>query len=151
MRDLSTLQVNTSGAWKTIASFAPHRRDELVQALASLASILGDAKWSLLHVSGKREWLRAEDFAEGSWRPVTVLEPAVLQDVMVSVYAPGDDAPVVFMAYRQRDGQWYLSGTCDQVIRGAYAYAPIMDAAPFPAAKQVAAAHPALSLNISGV
>lgn len=134
------LQVNTSGSWRNVLTFDPARRDEILAGLAGLANTLGDsAKWCLHHPDSKREWLHAEDFATRDWLPITSTEPAPLDDVMISVFGPGDDAPVVFMAYRKTDGEFYISGTCDQVVRGVYAYAPIIDAAPAPAAQKVAA------------
>lgn len=134
-----TLQINTSGAWKNMLTFAPERREEVLRAVGTLAGVLGSGTtWCLLHPDGKREWLR-EPLSQ--WRPVTDEQPAPLDDVMVSVFGPGDDAPVVFMAYRRKTGdrEFVLSGTCDEVIRGVYAFAPIMGPAPAPAAQQVAA------------
>lgn len=132
-----TLQINTAGSWKHMLQFEPARRTEILQALGVFASVLGDTtRWCLLHQDGTREWLR-EPLSQ--WSPITGAEPKLLEDVMVSVFGSGDDHPVVFMAYRKTDGEFYISGTCDQVVRGVYAYAPIIDAAPAPAAQKVAA------------
>lgn len=136
------LQVNTSGSWRNVLTFAAAQRAAIVAGLAGLATTLGDATtWCLHHPDGRREWLHAEDFQASCWSPITATEPAPLDDVMVSVFAPGDEEPVVFMAYRKQVGSalFYLSGTPDQVIRGAYAYATVMNAAPAPVAQQVAA------------
>jgi hypothetical protein len=54
------LQVNTSGAWKNVVEFQPERRAEVIEALQVLRDVLreDDPKWSILHDSGKREWLK---------------------------------------------------------------------------------------------
>lgn len=129
------LQVNTSGSWRNVLTFEPAKRNAIIAGLAGLANTLGDATtWCLHHPDGKREWLHLEDFQMASWSPITAIEPAPLDDVMVSVFAPGDEEPVVFMAYRKQAGSdlFYLSGTPDQVIRGAYAYASVMVHPPAP-------------------
>lgn len=132
-----TLQINTNGAWKNMLTFEPARRAEIMRALKVFAGVLGaTTRWCLQHPDGKREWL-----AEGisPWTLTAVAEPALLDDVMVSVLSPLDDAPTVYMAYRKSDGDYYLSGTCDELIRHVFAWAPVMDAAPSPEAQKVAA------------
>lgn len=133
-----TLQINTSGAWKNMLTFEPARRAEVMRALKVFAGVLGaSTRWCLLHPDGKREWL-ADGI--GPWTEVAVTAPTLLEDVMVSVFAPGDAESTVFMAYRKRDGEYYISGTCDQRVRSVYAWAPVMDGAAVPvAAREVAA------------
>jgi hypothetical protein len=127
-----TLQINTSGAWRHLLTFAPARRAEILAAAAALAGTLGDrTKWSILHPEGRREWLR--DFGKaGAWQAVTADQPAPLVDVMVSVFVDGDVEPETLMAYRKQGGSetFYLSGTADQVIRGVYAFAEVIAPAP---------------------
>lgn len=54
-----TLQVNTAGAWKTVARFDASRRADMIKAVDTLGGILGaGTKWCLLFESGKREWLK---------------------------------------------------------------------------------------------
>jgi len=134
---MMTLQINTSGSWKTLLQFAPERRPEILRALGVFAGVLGDAaRWCLLHEDGKREWLPNN---LGPWEPITAEQPAPLEDVMVSVYLPGDEEPVTYMAYRKQAGsdQFYISGTADEKLGGAFAWAPVMD--PAPLAQQAAA------------
>lgn len=53
------LQVNTSGAWKTVLDFPEHRREEVLEALSQLRLALreDDPKWCVVRDNGKREWL----------------------------------------------------------------------------------------------
>lgn len=131
-----TLQINTSGAWKNLLTFAPKRRDEVLRATAVLAGVLGESTtWCLVHPDGKREWLKGP---LSPWTPVATALPEPLVDVLVSVADGLDEEPIVFMGYLKSDGQWYFtsSGT-DQVVRGVYAWQPVPE--PAPAAQQVAA------------
>ncbi|MEI7036469.1 hypothetical protein [Fulvimonas yonginensis] len=131
--DLLQLQVNTSGAWRNVLAFEADRRDQVLAGLSALAGVLGDsAQWCLLHPNGRREWLHDIGARVRAWAPVTGEEPAPLQDVEISVFAPGDEEPTTFMAYRKQAGSelFYLSGTPDQVVRGAYAWRETDQAAP---------------------
>jgi hypothetical protein len=137
-----TLQINTNGAWRNVLTFDPARRDEILAGLAALAGVLGDgARWCLLNQDdGKREWLHDIGERIREWAPVTAEEPAPLQDVEVSVFAPGDEEPTTFMAYRKQAGSelFYLSGTPDQVVRGAYAWRETGQAAPLSLRREAA-------------
>lgn len=116
------LQVNTSGSWRNFLSFEPERREEILGALAPLATIVGkDAKWCLVGVDGKREWLPQ---VTGPWLPITVEQPPPLVDVMVSAVLSGDDEPTTLMAYRAVDGSrsFYLTGPVVLVISDVYAW-----------------------------
>lgn len=128
-----TLQINTAGSWRNVLSFEPARRDEILGGLAALAGVLGKgARWCLLRQDGKREWLHDIGERVRTWAPITAEEPAPLQDVEISVFAQGDDEPTTFMAYRKQAGSelFYISGTPDQVVRGAYAWREADQAAP---------------------
>lgn len=139
-RTTCMLQVNTSGSWRNVLTFDPARRAEIVAGLAGLANTLGDdTTWCVHRPDGKREWLHAEDFAPRDWLPVTSTEPAPLVDVMVSAYCACDRTPDVFMAWRNAQGIWLISGTNEPLSLTVYAYCPIMAPAPVPAAQQVAA------------
>jgi hypothetical protein len=126
-----TLQINTSGAWKNLLTFAPERRDEILRATAVLAGVLGDSTtWCLVHPDGKREWLKGP---LSPWTPVATALPEPLVDVLVSVNDGLDDEPIVFMGYLKPDGQWYFTSSgADQVIRGVYAWAPVLEPAAQP-------------------
>ncbi|UJM85291.1 hypothetical protein [Rhodanobacter denitrificans] len=140
-RTTCMLQVNTSGAWRNVLTFDPAQRAAIVAGLAGLANTLGDdTTWCLHHPDGKREWLHAEDFALGGWLPVTEEEPAPLVDVMVSAYCACDRTPDVFMAWRNAQGTWLISGTNEPLSLLVYAYRPVIAPAPAPAAVQEKAA-----------
>jgi hypothetical protein len=130
-----TLQINTSGAWKNVMTFAPGRRAEVLRGLRLFAGILGpSAKWCLLREDGSREWLPGD---LGPWRPITDEQPLPLQDVLVSVYHRGAQ-PMVFAAYRRGAEEWVISGTDhERVVGEVYAWAPCLDPAKRPA-QQVA-------------
>lgn len=132
-----TLQINTSGSWKTMLQFEPARQAEIMRGVRVLAGILGkSAKWCLQREDGSREWL-PDDL--GPWEPVTAEQPAPLEDVLVSVYHQGED-PMVFAAYRRglAPNQWFISGTDHERIVGqVYAWAPCLEPAARP--QQVAA------------
>src|SRR5690348_14200941 len=135
------LQVNTSGSWRNVLTFAPANRGRILASLAPLATTLGESTtWCLHHPDGKREWLHAEDFTAGDWLPVTAEEPAPLVDVMVSAYDACDAQGVVFMAWRNRAGVWILSGSDDPLTLPVYAYRAVIAPAPIPASVQKAAA-----------
>lgn len=52
------LQVNTSGAWKTVVDFDESRREEVIAAAQRLAEAADEEiRWSVLHDNEKREWL----------------------------------------------------------------------------------------------
>lgn len=143
METLHTLQINTKGAWRSVLDFAPHRRAEIVDSLASLAGILGEsASWCILRNDGRREWLRDIHLGVSrDWQDITDEQPAALEDVMVSVFSPGDDEPLVFMAYRKVAGsrEFFLSGgTADEEVKGVYAFSQICAAAPLPLARAAA-------------
>jgi len=76
----------------------------------------------------------------GEWHPITRDQPEPLGDVMVSVYLDGDEEPTVFMAYRRQTdpSKWVISGTAEEIVRGVYAYAKVMAAAPMPAHRAAA-------------
>ncbi|MGS1014083.1 hypothetical protein ACVCL0_09180 [Rhodanobacter sp. UC4450_H17] len=143
-RTTCMLQVNTSGSWRNVLTFDPAQRAEIVASLATLATTLGDdTTWCLHHPDGKREWLHAEDFAAGDWKPITDAEPAPLVDVLVSAYSPDDGIPHTFMAWRGTTPcgyhVWMISGAELELRMHVYAYRPIMAPAPVPAAQQVSA------------
>lgn len=132
------LQVNTSGSWRNVLTFEPAQREQILTGLAGLAIVLGDAtRWCLHHADGRREWLHAEDFATGEWKPVTDAEPAPLVDVLVSAYAPDDGIPHTFMAWRGTTPcghrVWIMSGTAILLPMQVYAYRTVMEPAPMPA------------------
>jgi len=134
------LQVNTSGSWRNVLTFAPARRTEILASLAPLANTLGDnTTWCIHHPDGKREWLHTEDFASNRWCPVTASEPAPLVDVMVSAYDASDNAGIVFMAWRNAAGNWFISGSDEPLLLPVYAYSHVMEPALAPAAQQVTA------------
>lgn len=132
-----TLQINTSGSWKNMLTFAPEQRAQILRALRVFAGVLGDrVRWCLLHSDGKREWL--DGMQHGPWQPVTADQPPALQDVMVSAYAPDDKVPHTFMAWRTGDlarrHQWIISGTdCEELRMQVYAWAEIIDPMQIPA------------------
>lgn len=133
-----TLQINTSGAWRNVLTFAPGRRSEILRGLRMFAGILGNsAKFCLLKQDGSREWLPGL----GPWQAITAEKPAPLEDVLVSVYYPGEQS-VVFAAYRRGTGadDWFvISGTDhERVVGEVYAWAPCLDPAARPA-QEVAA------------
>ncbi|WP_424682952.1 hypothetical protein [Frateuria sp. YIM B11624] len=139
------LQINTAGAWREVLHFEPENREKVLAGLAALAGVIGDsARWCLLHQGGrhhgKREWLHDIGQRIPEWASITPEEPAPLQDVEISVFAPGDDEPTTFMAYRKQAGSelFYLSGTPDQVVRGAYAWRETGQAAPLSLRRMVA-------------
>lgn len=131
-----TLQINTSGSWKNMLTFKPKQRTQILRALRVFAGVLGDrANWCLLHADGKREWLRGME--HGSWQPVTTDQPSALEDVMVSAYAPGDNEPRTFMAWRTQavygPEKWMISGSdCEELRMVVYVFAPIIEPAPMP-------------------
>lgn len=137
-----TLQINNNGAWKNLTTFAADRREEVLSAVSVFAGVLGDnTRWCLLYPDGHREWLR-EPLSQ--WHPITADQPHLLEDVMVSTFVAGaDESPVVYMAYRKPDGKFYLSGTFDEAVTGAYAWATVIEPMPWlgtaPEARQVAA------------
>lgn len=134
------LQVNTSGSWRNVLTFEPAQREQILAGLAGLAIVLGDAtRWCLHHADGRREWLHAEDFAAGDWKPVTATEPEPLRDVIVSVYDAFERVGIVFMAWRNRQGVWLISGSDEPLVLPVYAYRQVMAPAPVPTAQQVAA------------
>lgn len=52
------LQVNTSGAWKTVLTFDDSRRYAVQEALRNLHEATGRAaKWCLVSEGGVRTWL----------------------------------------------------------------------------------------------
>lgn len=127
-----TLQINDSGSWRNLLKFEVQRREEILQAAAKFAGVLGGTtKWALLHADGRREWLPDLGASASHWHPITTADPAPLHDVMVSVFCQGDEAPEVLMAYRKKASSdvFYLSGTPDQVVRGAYAYSQVIEPA----------------------
>ena len=135
------LQVNTSGSWRNVLTFAPADRERILSSLAPLATTLGESTtWCIHHPGGKREWLHAEDFADGGWLPVTAEAPAPLLDVLVSAVDTTDGQREVFMAWRNRAGVWMLSGTDDPLSLRVYAYRGILAPAPLPASVQQVAA-----------
>lgn len=136
---MPTLQINTSGSWKTLLQFAPERKAEIMRGLRVFAGILGkSATWCLLHEDGKREWLPGD---LGPWQPITGDQPAPLEDVLVSVYHPGEE-PMVFAGYRKGRGldDWFISGTDrERIVGEVYAWAPCLEPAARADAQQVAA------------
>lgn len=132
-----TLQINTSGSWKNMLTFAPERRAQVLRALRVFAGVLGDrVRWCLLYADGKREWL--DGMQHGPWQPVTADQPPALQDVMVSAYHPSDNEPHTFMAWRTgnlaRNDEWLISGSdCEALRMKVYAWAPIIDPMQIPA------------------
>jgi len=135
------LQVNTSGAWRNVLTFAPDIRAQILASMAPLANTLGEsATWCIHHPGGKREWLHAEDFQHVDWLPITATEPAPLVDVLVTAYDASDRAGIVFMAWRNKDGIWMLSASEKPLLLPVYAYRQIMAPAPPPAAQQAQAA-----------
>jgi len=127
-----TLQIKTSEAWRDVLSFDEERAAEIISGLSALAGILGEsASWCFLYEDGRRRWLdQILTLAEfPGWQDVTPDLPGPLQDVMVSVYNPGDDEPLTFMAYRKVAGsdEFYISGsTNDERVKGVYAWGPLM-------------------------
>ncbi|TAM72339.1 hypothetical protein EPN44_16115 [bacterium] len=139
-RPTCMLQINTGGAWRNVLTFDPARRAEILASVALLANTLGaSAKWCLHHPDGKREWLHAEDFQVGGWLHISATEPAPHVDVMVSAYDASDREGIVFMAWRNAAGNWFISGSDERLLLPVYAYCPVMNPAPAPAAPQVAA------------
>ncbi|HEY4294540.1 hypothetical protein [Luteibacter sp.] len=136
------LQLNTSGAWRNMVQFEVDRRDEVLRATHIFAGVLGKgAKWSILHADGKREWL--PDLM-GPWKPIGVMSPRPITDVMVCCI-DGDGDRQVFMAYRRNSpGQpptWTLSGTDDVRVPGrVYAWTSVVENAPEPTAMSTVAA-----------
>lgn len=53
-----TLQINTTGAWRSVVSFEASRRREVARAIRHLARVLDPSpKWCFLSADGRREWL----------------------------------------------------------------------------------------------
>jgi hypothetical protein len=136
---MPTLQTNDSGDWRELFKLSDRQReeihalsdeqwDELLASAEAIAETLRErAKRSVPHVDCRHEWLR--DFGtEYPWRPITSEQPEKLVDVLASVYVEGDAEPETLMIYRKETGSdvFYLSGTADQVIRGAYAFTEVI-------------------------
>lgn len=68
MNNSTKLQINTSGAWKDVASFDATRSSEVVQALDRLDRAVGRGaiRWCLLDSNGVRSWLKFEGPKEAS-------------------------------------------------------------------------------------
>lgn len=131
---MTTLQVNTNGAWKSVASFDAARREDVIAGLSGLAQQLGESvTWCLLHDDGKREWLR-DIHADGfpGWDNVTPTSPAPLLDVLVSAWDESDRECQVYMAWRSATDpdRWMLSGSDEVLPFQVYAWGPVMAAAP---------------------
>lgn len=63
--DKVKLQLNTSGAWKDVASFDEAQSSEVVQALDRLDRAVGRGaiRWCLVDLNGVRSWLTFEEKA----------------------------------------------------------------------------------------
>lgn len=142
---MPTLQIKTDGDWRDVLVFEEERGAEIIAGLSALAGILGEStSWCFLYEDGRRRWLDALLMLGGfpGWQDVTPDLPGPLQDVLVSVYGPGDEEPLTFMAYRRQAGsdEFYISGsTNDERVRGVYAWGPIMAPAPREDIEQAAA------------
>lgn len=55
--DKITLQVNSTGAWRNVIQFDAARLVRVRVILRMLSRALGGARFCLVHVDGKREWL----------------------------------------------------------------------------------------------
>lgn len=57
---MTTLQINTTGAWRTVCEFDESKRGDVLAAARILHSALdGKAKWCTL-TGGQREWLHLD-------------------------------------------------------------------------------------------
>ncbi len=97
---LLRLQINTAGFCRDVHNFEVECHVEALNNVAVLASTRDE-----IH-----EWLDRSGHRFPKWMPITVDEPAPLEDVMVTVFAPGNDEPLTFMAYRKTAGsiEFYL-------------------------------------------
>lgn len=68
----------------------------------------------------------------GTWLPITPAYPVPLLDVIISVKMDDETQPLTYMAYRKALGDeiFYVSGTSDVQLRGAYAYRHCDEPAP---------------------
>lgn len=58
---MTTLQINTTGAWRTVCEFDESKRGDVLAAARILHSALGGkAKWCTL-TGGQREWLHLDN------------------------------------------------------------------------------------------
>lgn len=89
---MTTLQINTTGAWRTVCEFDESKRSDVLAAARILHSALGgNAKWCTL-TGGQREWLDLDQYP-----PSAVL---ILQDDGDSGFC---DVSLLFMPRSQND------------------------------------------------
>ncbi len=126
------LQIQGSGDWLDMLLFEPAQHERVTAAVTAIVRELGNPiVWRVIGIDADQ---RDESAPPPHWQRVTDQEPAPLEDVLVSVSMDNDEPPTVFMGYRKAVGTttFFVSGTSDQIIHGAYAWKPIDEPAPAP-------------------
>ena len=126
------LQIYVSGGWLDMLYFESAQRERVTTAVAAISREANNSViWRVIHVGANPpDWLATATL----WKPITDREPAPLEDVLVSVSMENDEPPTVFMAYRKTVGTktFYVSGTSDHIIPGAYAWKHVDEPSPAP-------------------
>jgi hypothetical protein len=129
---MPAIQLKVAGGWRHVVNVEEATIDyahSIVQATLRALRIAVVAR--LVSTDGQVED-HPSVAATDPWRPITDDEPAPLHDVIVTVMADLDHEPLTFMAYRKAAGSdvFYVSGTPDERLVGAYAFCAGPEAAP---------------------
>lgn len=129
---MPAIQLKVAGGWRHVVNVEEANVD---QAHAIVQATLRALRMALVArlVSGDGQ---VQDYTTitgtESWRTITEAEPAPLHDVIVTVMADIDQEPLTYMAYRKAAGSdvFFISGTADERLVGAYAFCAGPEAAP---------------------
>lgn len=129
---MPAIQLKVAGAWRHVVNVEEANVDQahtIVQATLRALRMALVAR--LVSEDGQIHDI-SEQLTADPWRPITDAEPAPLHDVIVTAMADIDHEPLTFMAYRKATGSdvFYISGTPDERLVGAYAFCAGPEAAP---------------------